>query len=46
MQLVAVPSLCGQLVQVRQDFSTDPGWNHFQNRIVGTEMPADVFHLA
>jgi hypothetical protein len=30
----------GQLVQVRQDFSRDPGWDHYQNRIVGTEMPA------
>lgn len=30
----------GQLVQVRQDFSHDPGWDHYQNRIVGTEMPA------
>lgn len=29
----------GQLVQVRQDFSRDPGWDHYQNRIVGTDMP-------
>ncbi|MEZ6047740.1 MAG: hypothetical protein R3C11_19615 [Planctomycetaceae bacterium] len=28
-----------QLTQVKQDFSTDPGWDHFQNRIVGVEMP-------
>ncbi len=38
-QMLAVSSLCGQLVQVRQDFSSDPGWDHYQNRIVGTEMP-------
>ncbi|MFO0954217.1 MAG: hypothetical protein U0835_24280 [Isosphaeraceae bacterium] len=29
----------GQLVQVHQDFSRDPGWDHYQNRIVGTDMP-------
>jgi hypothetical protein len=40
--LLAVPSLCGELVQVRQDFSRDPGWDHYQNRIVGTEMPAVI----
>lgn len=28
-----------QLVQVREDFSSDPGWDHYQNRIVGTGMP-------
>ena len=39
---LAVPSSSGQLVQVRQDFSRDPGWDHYQNRIVGTEMPAVV----
>ena len=32
----------GQLVQVRQDFSRDPGWDHYQNRIVGTDMPRIV----
>jgi hypothetical protein len=42
LQLVVVPSSCGQLVQVRQDFSRDPGWDHYQNRIVGTEMPAII----
>src|SRR3954452_20799521 len=42
IQHFAVPSLCGQLIQVRQDFSRDPGWDHYQNRIVGTEMPAVV----
>jgi hypothetical protein len=38
----AVPSSCGQFVQVRQDSSSDPGWDHYQNRIVGTEMPAVI----
>ena len=42
IQFFAVPTLCGQLVQVRQDFSRDPGWDHYQNRIVGTEMPKVV----
>ena len=32
----------GQLVEVREDFSKDPGWDHFQNRIVGTDMPQVV----
>lgn len=41
-QLLAVPSSRGQLVHVHQDFSGDPGWDHYQNRIVGTEMPAVV----
>ena len=35
-----VPRARGQLVQVREDFSRDPGWDHYQNRIVGTGMPA------
>src|SRR4051794_41981984 len=39
---LAVPTSSGQLVQVRQDFSRDPGWDHHQNRIVGTGMPAVV----
>ena len=39
---LAVPTSCGQLVQIRQDFSSDPGWDHYQNRIVGTGMPAVV----
>ena len=38
-QLAFVPSVRGQLVQVREDFSRDPGWDHYQNRIVGTDMP-------
>ena len=29
-------------MQVRQDFSRDPGWDHYQNRIVGTDMPEVV----
>jgi hypothetical protein len=40
--LLALPASSGELVQVRQDFSRDPGWDHFQNRIVGTEMPAVI----
>jgi len=36
--LIVRPAL-GQLVQLRQDFSRDPGWDHYQNRIVGTHMP-------
>jgi hypothetical protein len=36
---VITPSTRGQLVQIRQNFSSDPGWDHHQNRIVGTEMP-------
>ena len=40
--LLAVPSSSGELVQVRQDFSRDPGWDHHQNRIAGTEMPAVI----
>ena len=27
------------LVQVEQAFSSDPGWDNYQNRIVGTNMP-------
>ena len=34
--------LSAQLVRIKQDFSSDPGWDHFQNRIVGTEMPLVV----
>ncbi|MAT16359.1 MAG: hypothetical protein CMJ46_13940 [Planctomyces sp.] len=36
--LITAP-VSGQLTQVEQNFSTDPGWNHYQNRIVGIEMP-------
>jgi hypothetical protein len=39
LQLAVVPAVRGQLVQIRKDFSRDPGWDHYQNRIVGTEMP-------
>jgi hypothetical protein len=28
-----------QIVEIHQDFSRDPGWDHYQNRIVGTDMP-------
>ena len=28
-----------QLKQIEADFSNDPGWDHYQNRIVGTDMP-------
>ncbi len=36
----ADPSAFAQLVQVHQDFSRDPGWDYYQNRIEGTDMPA------
>jgi hypothetical protein len=39
---LAVTTARGQFVQVRQDFSRDPGWDHCQNRIVGTDMPRIV----
>ncbi len=38
---VAAPA-SAQLVQIEEDFSRDPGWDHFQNRIVGTDMPLVV----
>ena len=41
-QLFVGPASLGQLMQVRQDFSRDPGWDHYQNRIVGTDMPKVV----
>ncbi|MEX0938120.1 MAG: hypothetical protein WDZ59_09695 [Pirellulales bacterium] len=28
-----------QLVEVNEAFSRDPGWDHFQNRIIGIQMP-------
>ena len=40
--LVGLGVACGQLVQVCEDFLRDPGWDHFQNRIVGTDMPKVV----
>lgn len=42
LSLAMAASLAAQLVEVRQDFSDDPGWDHYQNRIVGTEMPKVV----
>lgn len=39
IQLVAVAASRGQLVQIHDDFSRDPGWDHYQNRIIGTDMP-------
>jgi hypothetical protein len=27
------------LAEIQQDFSRDPGWDHYQNRVVGTDMP-------
>src|SRR5437763_2198624 len=36
---VMVASSHGQLVQIHQNFSRDPGWDHYQNRITGTRMP-------
>jgi hypothetical protein len=41
-QLTASPAAPGQVVQVHQDFSRDPGWDHHRNRTVGTEMPAVI----
>jgi hypothetical protein len=41
-RLTVVPSAPAQLVEVREDFSRDPGWDHYQNRIVGTQMPAVI----
>jgi len=41
-QLAVGRSLPGQTVQIKQDFSRDPGWDNYQNRIVGTEMPTVV----
>ena len=35
-------SVLGQLVQIEEDFSHDPGWDHFQNRMIGTDMPMIV----
>src|SRR6516165_519609 len=41
-QLIVGSASLGQVVQIRQDFSRDPGWDHYQNRIVGTDMPKVV----
>lgn len=41
--LVWLPAVSpAQLVQVQEDFSNDPGWDHHQNRIIGTEMPTVI----
>src|SRR5687767_1930477 len=43
--ILAVPhGVRGQasLVQVRQDFSEDPGWDGWQNRVVGEDNPTIV----
>lgn len=37
-----VHSASAQLLQIDEDFSRDPGWDHYQNRIVGIEMPTVV----
>ena len=42
VHLALVPAARGQLVQIGEDFSRDPGWDHFQNRIVGIDMPQVV----
>jgi hypothetical protein len=34
--LISVPPIVGQIVQIEEDFSRDPGWDHYQNRIIGT----------
>jgi hypothetical protein len=36
------PATADDLVQVREDFSRDPGWDHYRNRIVGVDMPKVV----
>src|SRR3982751_3980950 len=41
-QLFVGPASLGQVMQVHEDFSRDPGWDHYQNRIVGTDMPKVV----
>jgi len=38
LALVVAPAR-GQLERVHQDFSRDPGWDHYQNRVVGVDMP-------
>ena len=41
-QMIVGPASLGQVVRIHQDFSRDPGWDHYQNRIVGTDMPKIV----
>lgn len=36
---LSLPSAHGQITRVRQDFSVDPGWDHYQNRVIGVDMP-------
>lgn len=36
------PAPAEEIVTIEEDFSHDPGWDHYQNRIVGTEMPEVV----
>lgn len=41
--LVALPAFASDpLVQVTEDFSQDPQWDHYQNRIIGTQMPVVI----
>jgi hypothetical protein len=40
--LVFPSSARAQLTQIHEDFSREPGWDHYQNRIVGVEMPRVV----
>src|SRR4051794_10695970 len=35
----------GQLTQVQQDFSKDPGWEGWQNRVVGENNPTVTQHF-
>ena len=41
LSLLVSPAL-GQLTQIVQDFSDDPGWDHYQNRVVGVDMPTVI----
>jgi hypothetical protein len=41
-QVFAHSSSLGQILHVRQDLSRDPGCDHYQNRIAGTDMPRVV----
>jgi hypothetical protein len=39
---VLATSTTAQLVQIHVGFTRDPGWDHYQSRIVGIEMPTTV----
>ena len=39
MLVAALAAAEPALLPVEQDFSQDPGWDHYQNRVVGTDMP-------